>query len=215
MIKSWTRLAARIDALSLRERAFLFLSLVAVCIALVDTLWVSPAQLAYRQVSQTFARQNAELQRLREDLKANASRPDAARDARAELDQLKASIAAANQEIAAVAGSSKGGMTLPEVMVHFLRRHAGLTLVHTGNLGSEASVVGAPGPVLPPLANAAPGLMREGLELTVSGPYPELVRYVQTLETAMPDLRWGALKLTAAQQPPELGLQVFVVRQQP
>lgn len=214
MNKSWKRLAARIDALGLRERAFLFLSAIAVFFALADVLWVSPARLAYQQVTRSFSQQNGELQRLREELQAKAAQPDPTRLAREELGQVNAAIAAVNQDIT-LAGSSKGvTMTLPEVLVHFLRRHAGLTLLRTSNLRSDA--VGFDGgPDARPVAAGAPALLRQGLELTVSGPYPELIRYVQTLETAMPDLRWGALKLTAGQQPPVLDLQVFVVGVQP
>jgi hypothetical protein len=41
------------------------------------------------------------------------------------------------------------------------------------------------------------------------------MRYVKTLETAMPALRWGALTLKSEKQPPELKLQVYVVGVQP
>ena len=211
MKKSLKLLATRIDALSLRERAFLLLSVIAVCVALANVLWAAPARLAYQQVTRNFAQQNLELQRLREELQAKAAQPDPARQAREELGRLNAAIAAANQDIAALSRSSRGVMTLPEVLVHFLHRQAGLTLVRTGNLGSDAAGADA-SPDVRPVPSGTPALVRQGLELTVSGPYPELVRYVQTLETAMPDLRWGALKLTAGQQPPELGLQVFVIR---
>ena len=61
------------------------------------------------------------------------------------------------------------------------------------------------------LDSSGPVLLRRGLELSVSGSYAELVRYVNTLESALPTLRWGTLHLKSAKQPPELTLQVFVV----
>ena len=66
MKNRWKILAARIDALSLRERAFLFLSLIAVCIALADLLWLSPARVDHARARQEFATANTELKRLRE-----------------------------------------------------------------------------------------------------------------------------------------------------
>ena len=213
MTKSWKVLSARIDALSLRERAFLFLSLIAVCVALVDLLWLAPARAGYQQVQQKFVQENVELQRLREELKAKAAQPEPARMARDEINQLNVSIATSNREISALSVSSEGAMTLPKVLVHFLRRQNGLTLVRTSNLvadvvpgTSQSSQAGLVGPS---------AVVRNGLELTVSGPYLELVRYVQTLENAMPTLRWGTFKLVADQQPPELSLQVFLVGPQP
>lgn len=213
MTESWKVLSARIDALSLRERAFLFLSLIAVCVALVDLLWLAPARAGYQQVQQKFVQENVELQRLREDLKAKAAQPEPARMVRDEIKQLNVSIATSNREISALSVSSEGAMTLPKVLVHFLRRQNGLTLVRTSNLvadvvpgTSQSSQAGLVGPS---------AVVRNGLELTVSGPYLELVRYVQTLENAMPTLRWGTFKLVADQQPPELSLQVFLVGPQP
>lgn len=213
MTKSWKVLSARIDALSLRERAFLFLSLIAVCVALVDLLWLAPARAGYQQAQQKFVQENVELQRLREELKAKAAQPEPARMAHDEIKQLNVSIATSNREISALSVSSEGAMTLPKVLVHFLRRQNGLTLVRTSNLvadvvpgTSQSSQAGLVGPS---------AVVRNGLELTVSGPYLELVRYVQTLENAMPTLRWGTFKLVADQQPPELSLQVFLVGPQP
>ena len=69
-----------------------------------------------------------------------------------------------------------------------------------------------PSAVAATVQGAAP---RTGQELTISGPYADLVRYVRTLETAMPDLRWGPVQLKADLQPPELTLQVFLAGGQP
>ena len=43
----WAIQAGRINALSLRERLFLFLSLLVVILAIADVLWLNPAQTAY------------------------------------------------------------------------------------------------------------------------------------------------------------------------
>ena len=45
----WLAQMARIDNLSLRERIFLFLSILVCALALADTLWLSPAQTAHKQ----------------------------------------------------------------------------------------------------------------------------------------------------------------------
>ena len=58
-------------------------------------------------------------------------------------------------------------------------------------------------------------LPRQGLELTVAGPYHELARYVQTLERAMPALRWGTMRLSGDRQTSELTLQVWLIGSAP
>ena len=211
MNAKWTALAARIDALSIRERAFLFFSVVAICVALVDTIWISPARTVHKQLSQQFAAESLELGRLRETLKAKVEQPDAASVVRQEIGRVRAAMATVDAELAATVGAGGAGLGLRELMVHFLRSHNALSLVRTGNVGAE-SPSGATGK---PAVLVLPGLERQSLELTVAGPYPALVKYVGTLETAMPQLRWGQMKLSAEQQPPQLSLQVFVMRPVP
>lgn len=200
MKKSWKALSARIDGLNLRERVFLFLSVMVVLVALADSLWVSPARMAHQMVRQQFDANAAELQRLRDESRLRAVQPNPVRQARDELERVQARIAATNNSIAAIGGVLKEATSLQEVLVHFLRRHPSLNLVRTGNLAEDGAV-----------ADRTSSVARQGLELTVAGPYPDLVRFVQSLEGAMPDLRWGLLKLQVDQPPPQLTLQVFLV----
>ena len=70
MKQQWAQLLSRIDALSLRERVFLFISVIACALAMADVLWLSPAQTQYKLLTQRFASQSAELDRLRVELKS-------------------------------------------------------------------------------------------------------------------------------------------------
>lgn len=204
MLKQWwQRQAVRIDALSLRERVFLFVSAIVCCVALADVLWLSPAQLAYQQTAQRFAAQSTELSRLRAELQGAARPVDASQAARDELAAIQTRLDAVNHDIQSAGQQTAGAPALEQVLVQFLRRQPGLTLLRTGTLKPEA-------------AGAAPaGLSRRGIELKVAGSYPELVRYVKTLENALPALRWGSLQLKSEQQPRELTLQVYVVGVEP
>ena len=210
-MKAWWKIqSARIDALTLRERVFLFVSILAAFIALADVMWLSPAQAAHTQLKQRFAKQVIELQRLREETKAEALKPSPARLAREELARTRTETDNVNQQINQVSASTTQGTPLAQVLEQFLRRHGGLTLVSTTTLVPEA------GAGKSPQSGSLPaGLSRTGLELTVSGSYPELVGYVQTLEKALPNLRWGRMKLASDTQPPQLSLQVYVVGVQP
>lgn len=210
-MKAWWKLqSARIDALTLRERVFLFVSILAAFIALADVVWLSPAQTAHTQLKQRFAKQSLELERLREETKAEALKPSPARLAREESARIRTETDNINQQINQVSASTTQGTPLAQVLEQFLRRHGGLTLVSTTTLAPDASA----GKVQQ-TGGLPVGLSRTGLELTVSGSYPELVGYVRTLEKALPNLRWGKMKLTSDTQPPQLSLQVYVVGVQP
>lgn len=215
---------ARINALGLRERVFLFLALIGICMALVDGIWLSPAQLAQQQLTQRFDKQSAELQRARDELKSVVKPADANQALRDEIAAVNARLDTVNQTINGVSSVATEATPLAQVLVHLLRRHEGLTLLRTSAVASDAvmgradqalGAAGAVGAVGVTAAVLPVAPIRQGVELTVSGSYPELIRYVQTLENALPNVRWGSMKLKtdeAAKTPPELTLQLFLVR---
>jgi MSHA biogenesis protein MshJ len=204
MKQQWQKLAVRIDAMQLRERVFLFLAIIICCVALADAVWLSPAQLAHKQITLRQAAQGAELQRLRDELKTLAQPVDASKTVRGDIAATNRMLDAINAEIKAVAPLAEGGPAIEQALVQFLRRQEGLSLLSTRTVGTAA-------PAGPTTSGTQPVLSRRGLELSVSGSYADLVRYVSTLETALPSLRWGALQLKASQQKPEMTLQVYVV----
>jgi MSHA biogenesis protein MshJ len=202
MKRWWLILSARVDALSLRERAFLFVTLLVCCMIVADVLWLSPTQTLHKQLTQRFAAQNTELLRLQDELRRNSGETGPGKLMREELVQIKVRLEEVNQEIAKVPASGLDETPLSKVLVHFLRRHEGLTLVRTATLAVDSKAT---------QESTAAGLNRQGLELTVAGPYPELIRYVQTLERSLPALRWGSMKIASDKQPVLLTLQVSLV----
>ena len=202
MKQFWTILSARIDALSLRERAILFATLLVCSMLLTDLLWLAPVQDLHRQLTLRLTAQNAELQKLQEELKNSGGESGPGKLTREELVQIKARLEELNKQIKKVPSSALDETPLSTVLVYFLRRHEGLTLVRTATLNLEARVA---------RDGASSGVTRQGLELTVAGSYPELIRYVQTLERSLPALRWGGMKIVSDKQPVLLTLQVSLV----
>ena len=205
----WTKLAARIDALSLRERAFLFGTLIILSMLLAEALWLGPTQALHRQLTQRVAAQAGEVQRLQQELDGMGSQSGPGQQVRDELNQVRERLELVNREIAQLPQGQANSAPLTKVLVHFLRRHEGLVLVRTATL--ESSGQGTAGSSdLQALASVF-GVKRQGLELTVAGSYHELARYVQTLEQALPALRWGTMRMNSERQPAELTLQVWLL----
>lgn len=205
----WQILAGRVDTLSLRERTIIFWSALIGLLVLADTLWLAPAQIEQSQVAASVKQQSMELEALRVQLRAGMSASTAASPAqlaRSELILIQSRLEAVNRDIALLSLSSGETDSLSRVLVQFLRRHEGLTLERTATLGSDA---GAAKPARD--GATAPALVRQGVELTVSGPYLELTRYVQTLERALPSLRWGTMTLTSGKSGSRLTVQVFLL----
>lgn len=203
----WQNLVGRLDALSRRERLILFFVVLISGAALVDTVWLSPAQTVHRQLTQRLVNQNTELQALREALRVAPKPDDANRALREQVTQTQAQLDEVDQKILHLLPGADAGTPLARVLVHLLRRHEGLTLVRTVALPPEVA-----GPGNNNGAGSLPaGLTRQGVALTVSGPYADLTRFVATLERALPSVRWGTMTLTADKRLPVLTLQLFLL----
>lgn len=206
MKKWWTKQASRIDALTLRERVIFFVVIVACALAAADALWLAPLQARHKQLVQRLGSQEVELARLRNELRTMPVPVDANKTLRTEIAELQAKADSLQSAIAEAAPSAKNGLALEQVLVQFLRKQEGLTLLGTGTLKEDAA--GQP-------PQAMPGLNKRGVELRVSGSYANLTQYVKSLELAMPRLRWGPMALNSEKQPPELTLQVYVLELAP
>lgn len=215
-MKEWLhRQFSRIDALGLRERVLLLLSVVVCFLAAADTVWLSPSQIAQKKLVFAVKRESAELETLRMQLRTSSQPPRGSDPAQTERDQIvqtKMRIEEVNRGIAQASSLTDKTNSLPKVLVHFLRRHDQLTLVRMSTLAGDSQVAKQP-----QTAGSAslPSIRRQGMELTVSGPYLELMNYVGTLEQALPALRWGSMRLGSEKLPPQLTLQVLLLEVQP
>lgn len=209
----WETLAVRVDALSLRERLFLFVSILACVMALADVVWLTPAQQAHRKSTQRFENQALELKRLTGLVGAPEASLSADRAGQAQRDEVTQQIQSVNQQVQTLLPEVSETAPLAQAMVHLLRRHDGLTLLHTKTVASDESA--APASRGAPAQSGASGLARQGVELSVSGPYAELIRYVQALEKSLPQARWGVLRISSDKAPPELTLQLFLLELKP
>lgn len=204
MKEQWRTLLERVDALSLRERLFLFLSIFVCVLAAADFIWFTPATAGHRLLIQRFAAQSGELDRLRSELRLAGVRVDPSRQVRDDLQALHKEIEVLDAELTKAAPSGQKGPALEAVLQRLLRRQEGLTLLSLDTVKAEVGASAGAG--LPP------GMTKRGLEIRVAGPYAELVRYVQALETTLPGLRWGAMELKSEKRGSnELTLRVYAV----
>lgn len=203
----WKRHAERIDALSLRERLFIFLAVLCGLAALADALWVSPLWNRYKTTREQLAREGGEVAALRaqvqqrlgpEDGRTHSGAipgavpgdgpgeaPDANRPPplRTQVQQAGEQLAALRAEVATLSADAEAMQRLPEVLERLLRRREGLSLVRVATLPPEAAIPG--------------GLRRRSVELAMAGRYGDLVEHLAALEQALPQLRWGPLRLVS------------------
>lgn len=222
LIAAWERQARRIDGLSLRERAFLFLCIVAVLAAVFETLVLSPLSDRARQRQQAEARLASEVNTLREQFVVESrDRGDTNTPLRTQLDTARSERNRLDDAFRR-AGSLSEGEGLTVVLQRLLARQPGLVLERLKLLedvpvelpGAAAS---SPAATTPAPAPAFAGLSWQGVELHVQGSYVDTQRYLQALERELPGLRWGDLRLVGAdgQDAPRLQVQVYLLKVQP
>ncbi len=208
------QLAARIDALSLRERALVFAAAVAVVGFAGQQLVLAPI---YRQ--QDALREQIDQQRnnmmgidaeIAAKVTAYQNDPDAA--SRARLESVKRESAQLADSLLAM----QHGLVPPERMAPLvdaiLRANGRLQLVSMRTLPVEtisgrAAAAGTPDAAAAPAAAPADAakapdmLYRHGVEVTVRGNYLDMVNYMSALEAMPTRLFWGKAQLEVEEYP--------------
>ena len=215
MMRRWLRngymLFARINTLGLRARVLLFLLVIAIPTVLVFWLLLWPAQGVYTKLTEDFNIQRAVLSDAREELKSSAMPVSDTQVLRDQIAAVKNSFETAHQVLLG-AELQQNKAPLTEILFETLRRHDGLVLLHKSAFinGSSIDDTGEIDTTTLPI-----GLSRQRVELTVSGPYVQLMLYTQALEDALPTVRWGDMVLKRDGAATELTLQLFVIGEYP
>lgn len=198
-------LGARIGAMSLRERVFVFGAVLVVCLALVQTLLIDAGQARKQNAQARLQAADEALATIagqRAQLAGDAGRdPDrAARDA---LAAREARLAQLNAEIENLERALIPPQRMNQVLKNVIQGGAGIRVVGFKTF--------SPQPVALPdaAADAPPGYYRHGFELTVSGRYADLLAYLERLEALPWKLSWSAATLDAANRP-ELTLTLSI-----
>ena len=214
MKQVWTAQAKRIDAMSLRERVFMFASIALALAGMADVILLSPALAERRLFGEQMRQQAQQLAALRAQVAASG--PGHGDDSpqgrqRSAIATARSERQAVDEKIRAQFNSHDEMARLPAVLDRLLRQHERLTLVRLA-LVAPASTGTA----------TAPGLRWQGVDLSVAGSYADLVQYLADLEQAMPGLRWGALQIAKPASPapsptpsasPQLTVRLMLVEQ--
>lgn len=212
-------LVARIDALSLRERAMVFAAALAVVGFIGNTLVLAPMEAAQNTLRFQIGEGAEGLDGVDAEIAARvqAAQVDPDAPARARLNALLQETGQLGQELLAI----EHGLVPPERMAPLvdaiLRANGRLTLVSMRTLpaeplsapkdaGNAGSAAAAPANVVAEAAaEAAPApvplLYRHGVEVTVRGNYLDMVDYMSALEALPTRMFWGQARLEVETYP--------------
>jgi MSHA biogenesis protein MshJ len=207
MRRLWQRYADRVDAMTLRERVLIFAAVTVALVALLQALFLDPEIKKERRLSATIAQRQAEMKALEGQVAklAGARAPAADQSRRDRLAEVKRLLAETERDIAAEERKFTAPAQMKRVVEEMLARNRSVRLVDLRTLATTSiAEAREPAGQKPAAKPASPGerlIYRHGLELTVSGTYLDLLRYLQDLERLPTQLYWGALSLDAARYP--------------
>lgn len=199
MPESVRRMGARIDAMSLRERSIMFVSLLVALFLLADQVLFPGLRIQQKRLEKQTSDQLAQLNTINDQIarivRENTEDPDLL--LRARLAELKKRYA----ELEVSSADITRGLVSPREMTRMaqtlLRDNGALQLMKAENLPAEAI------PLLETdkAATAGPSVYRHGLRLQVKGRYADIVRYLHTLERLNWRVMWGEVNLETHKYP--------------
>ncbi len=219
-------LAARIDALSLRERGMVFGAVIAVLVFAGHTFVLAPQDLKQASLRDQVAQQDTAMAAIDAEITARvqAAQVDPDAPSRARLNAMQQEMAQLGGQLLAL----EHGLVPPErmgpLLEGILRANGRLKLVSMRTLPAESLAgpgVAASAVSATPAASAAPAaapaaasgiaaapasgdvplLYRHGVEVTVRGNYLDMVGYMSALDAMPTRMFWGSAQLDVETYP--------------
>ena len=211
----WQRLADRVDAMSLRERALIFLAVAMVLIVLVNTVLIDPLLVRHKklqqQIAQTQEKTNAMQTQIQTLVKTWNVDPDIA--LRSRLAQLREQSEQTGKTLEDIQSGLVPPQRMPALLEDILRHNRSLRLVALKTLPvtilgePEATAAGkAAGETDKPAQAQKPAtpesiVYKHGVEITVEGSYLDLLRYLTEIESLPWHMFWGKADLDVEKYP--------------
>ena len=208
------QLAARMDALSLRERGMVFGATVAVLAFAGHTFVLAPQDAKQAALRTQIDQQQAAIAAIDGEITARVegSRIDPDAQSRARLNTMQQEMGQLGSQLLAL----EHGLVPPERMGPLvdgiLRANGRLKLVSMRTLPAEplaapgtapaaAAAPAASAGAAPAAASDVPLLYRHGVEVTVRGNYLDMVDYMSALDAMPTRMFWGRARLDAETYP--------------
>lgn len=210
----WQRFAARIDEMSLRQRAMLFATVSLVVVVLANVTLIEPVLVKQKSLIDRGNRDQSQLAAVRGQLESvlKDAETDPKDPEQAALRELEQRIADVERSLASRKEAFIAPTRLPSLLKDLLGKNRPVTLE------SLRVVPGTPVEVPVPSGQqtkAAAELYRHGVEMTLKGTYFDLMQYVTDLEKLPARLLWGPVELQVEQYPQvRLTLQVHTLSPQ-
>ena len=208
MKRYWELVRGKIDGMSLRERAVIFLAAAFVVVASVNAVLLNPLLVKQTALSAQLVQKQEKMKELQAQLQAHsqARRDDQYSPLRTRLAQLKQRL----QEQDGYLQSHRDRLVEPDKMAglleQVLNKNDKLQLVELKPLPASP-LVEKPQPSAAdlPIGQKQPDLQKQvfkhGIQITVRGGYLDMLRYLAALEKMPVQMFWGEVSLSVEKYP--------------
>ena len=198
MKQHWQRFAARIDEMTLRQRAMLFATVSLVVVAFAQVALIEPLLQRQKTLIERSTRDESQLAAVRAQIEGllKEDQHDSKDPQQLAVLQLEARLAELEKSLAARKGAFVAPNRLPELLKNLLGPGRAIRLESLRTVPAVQVQSGAE-------------LYRHGLEMTLRGTYFDLMQYLSDLEKMPGRLLWGGVELQVDKYP-EVRLSVQV-----
>ena len=191
------RYADRVDAMSLRERVFIFLAVAVALVAIADSALFEPILKGQKAGSLRIQQQQDEIRTMQAQVQAyaQARSGEGASARRQRLEKRRIELAALDRELAEKHRGLVTSERMAKMLSEIVKRNPDIELVSLRTLGATG-LANAPGS-----APGGSGIYRHGVEIAVSGSYLKMLNYVGQLERLPAKIFWGNMDLQAGAYP--------------
>ena len=209
----------RIDAMTLRERAIIFLTVLVVVFLAADQLVLKPLGMERERLQRQLTTKRDQIQSYERQLQVLLTGSD---DPASPVAQKILSLQQQLSTLDDILAKSTGGLVSPRDMARLveeiLSRNRQLVVVQLESLTpvpiQEASAGSNPPPTAgqPAPGGAESGLYKHGMRIVVKGTYHELLAYLRALEALQWKVFWGKVTLEAQDYPvSQLTLELYTL----
>lgn len=208
MKQQWEIISAKVDAMSMRERALIFATIVVLALALVNTLLLEPLFVRQKALHSKMTQQQQRMTEVQSQIAAlvQENSPSANSPQRNQIKQLRQEIAEGD----AYLKSNRERLVQPEKMAEHLQQLLGknsrLQLVSLQTL-PVTPLIDQPASRSAEQAGVATGttldkqVFKHGVQLTLRGNYLDLLQYLNTLERLPQQMYWARAQMRVVQYP--------------
>ncbi len=197
----WQKLAARINALSLRERFMVFTGILAALALLTFQLFISPLMTQQKLLVAQLDKKTSDmdLRQAETNLEMLRRGRDRAKLLAVELVKAQDDLDVIENEIASMAVVPVDAAAISTMLTRILKRADRVVLVSVAQAITDSGAA----------ANADPN-RRSSIDVTLSGKYQDLVEYLFALEKTLPHARWGGVWIRAEPAPTQVTIRIVM-----